>query len=357
MNNSIEKQEQVVVKQRESGLELLRIITMLLIVAHHYVVNSGLLEQIQTNPLANHSIFLLIFGAFGKTGINCFVLITGYFMCKSSITLKKFLQLFIQIKFYRILFYLIFLISGYMNFNLASFTKTLLPIWNINKNFTSCFLILFLSIPFLNILITNMNQKLHRNLLYLTGFVYVFMGSIPKFTIQFNYVTWFCIIYFIGAYIRLYPPKIFERYIIRSSMLFISLLLSTLSIIIFHYISYKYNLLLWDFWLSDCNKILAVITSISAFVFFKYLKIPYNKTFNIVASTTFGILLIHANSDTMRQWLWKDFLNNIDFYNTEYIYLHSFLSVIFVFTVCSLIDYLRQIIFTYFYKTILKNYI
>lgn len=29
-------------KRRDSGIELFRIITMLLIVAHHYVVNSGL---------------------------------------------------------------------------------------------------------------------------------------------------------------------------------------------------------------------------------------------------------------------------------------------------------------------------
>lgn len=34
------------VKQRNSNLELYRIIVMLLIVAHHYVVNSGLMEEI-----------------------------------------------------------------------------------------------------------------------------------------------------------------------------------------------------------------------------------------------------------------------------------------------------------------------
>ena len=34
-------------KQRDSNLELFRIITMLLIVAHHYVVNSGLMEVIR----------------------------------------------------------------------------------------------------------------------------------------------------------------------------------------------------------------------------------------------------------------------------------------------------------------------
>ncbi len=67
---------------RSSNLELFRIITMLLIIAHHYVVNSGLTEILYVNPLSSKSIFLFLFGAWGKTGINCFVLITGYFMCK-----------------------------------------------------------------------------------------------------------------------------------------------------------------------------------------------------------------------------------------------------------------------------------
>ena len=77
------------VKRRSSNLELFRIITMLLIVAHHYVVNSGLTATdgpIFSNLLSWKSIFLLLFGAWGKTGINYFVLITGYFMCKSNIT-------------------------------------------------------------------------------------------------------------------------------------------------------------------------------------------------------------------------------------------------------------------------------
>ena len=65
---------------------------MLLIVAHHFVVNSGLLEPIYDNPTSKTSLFLLLFGAWGKTGINCFVLITGYFMCTSQISLKKFLS-------------------------------------------------------------------------------------------------------------------------------------------------------------------------------------------------------------------------------------------------------------------------
>ena len=52
-----------------------------MIVAHHYVVNSGLMSCIDAqNVLHFQDYFLLLFGWGGKTGINCFVLITGYFI-------------------------------------------------------------------------------------------------------------------------------------------------------------------------------------------------------------------------------------------------------------------------------------
>ena len=79
---------------RSSNIELFRIIIMLIIVAHHYVINSGLLTIVETQQnLKFRDIFLLIFGWGGKTGINCFVLITGYFMCTSNITVRKFCKL------------------------------------------------------------------------------------------------------------------------------------------------------------------------------------------------------------------------------------------------------------------------
>jgi hypothetical protein len=64
-------------KVRNSNLELYRILVMLAIVAHHYVVNSGLMSLMDADPLNLKSIFLYLVGMWGKTGINCFVLITG----------------------------------------------------------------------------------------------------------------------------------------------------------------------------------------------------------------------------------------------------------------------------------------
>ena len=59
-------------KCRESNIELFRILTMLLIIAHHFVVNSGLIaewEPMLIYPLAWRTIFLYVFGAWESTGL------------------------------------------------------------------------------------------------------------------------------------------------------------------------------------------------------------------------------------------------------------------------------------------------
>ena len=75
-------------KQRSSNLELLRIVSMFAIVAHHFVVNSGVTANFDFNKITANMVFLQLFGMWGKTAINSFVMISGYFMCTSYLTVK-----------------------------------------------------------------------------------------------------------------------------------------------------------------------------------------------------------------------------------------------------------------------------
>lgn len=87
---------------------------------------------------------------------------------------------------------------------------------------------------------------------------------------------------------------------------------------------------------------MAVITSVCMFMYFKDLPIRNSRLINTVASCMFGVLLIHANSDTMRQWLWCDMLDNVGWFATDYAVLHALVSVAGIFVVCVVIDVLRQ---------------
>jgi len=326
-------------KYRDSNLELFRIVVMLLIVAHHYVVNSGLLASdgpVFANPLSNHSIFLLLLSAWGKTGINCFVLITGYFMCKSEITARKFLKLLLEIMFYKIIIGLFFIISGYQAFEWGSFVQLFIPILSVQQNFAGCFIIFFLFIPFLNILIQNIDEKKHVCLLIMCSLTYVLFGTIHK--VDMNYVSWFMVLYIISSYIRLYPKEWMKNQRFCGLIFFLMVVLSAISVWACAWLGVKVGISAPFYFVSDSNAVLPVLTGVFAFLFFKNLRMTYNGFINSVASTTFGILLIHANSDTMRQWLWKDTLDNVGHYGMS---LYVICSVLGVFAICSAIDFLR----------------
>ena len=60
-----------------------------------------------------------------------------------------------------------------------------------------------------------------------------------------------------------------------------------------------------------------------------------------MAASTYGVLLIHANSDAMRQWLWVDLLANGQMFASEWLIVHAIISVLVVFLVCTCIDFAR----------------
>ena len=95
------------------------------------------------------------------------------------------------------------------------------------------------------------------------------------------------------------------------------------------------------FFVSDSNKVLALATGVSAFLFFKNIKIGYNKIINTIAASTFGVLLIHANSNTMRRWLWQDTFNNVGAYESGNVVIHAVVSVVLIYAVCTVIDLIR----------------
>lgn len=315
---------------------------MLVIVAHHYIVNSGVMDAVNaSNAVTGSALFALLFGWGGKTGINCFVLITGYFMCTSRITLKKFLKLLLEIEFYMVTIFFIFVLTGYAPFSIKSLIKAVLPVQDISSGFISAYLVFFLFIPFLNILVQSMKQKQHLLLIILSVGVYSLWASLG-FHVAFNYVTWFSVLYIIASYVRKYPNKWFDNTRLWGIMGVVALLLSWASVVVLAFVApHLGKNISWSYYfVSDSNKVLALATGFCTFMFFRNLHF-YNKTINKISAATFGVLLIHANSDTMRQWLWKDTLNNVGFYGTNMMVIHAVCAVIGVYIVCTAIDMLR----------------
>jgi len=321
-------------------------------VASHYIRNSGILDEIYaTEGISGKNLALLIFGMWGKPIINCFVLITGYYMCTSTIRISKLIKLILEVLFYNLLIYLLFVLTGYTEFSFSGFFTDLLPVKSVYTNFISCYILFYLFIPYINKLIRAMEEKHHLGLLILLGGIYVILGTLPKITVAMNYVSWFTFVYLLASYFRLYKEKwIFNRRL--WGILFIATyVMSVASIGVGLYASSHFGMRLIYYFLEDSNKILSILLATSFFFLFLNVRVRYSRCINRIAKTTFGVLLIHANSNLMRQWLWQDTLRCTEFYNTPYYLPHAVLSVMAVYIACVVIDLIRQKITEYpFYK-------
>ena len=261
-------------------------------------------------------------------------------MCTSQITLRKFLKLLLEIEFYKIVIGIVFLLSGKEVFS-SEWLLNLLPVRNIKTGFVSSFLVFFLLIPFLNILIRNMTRKQHLLLIALLFFLYTILSTFPAFSVSMNYVSWFCTLYVYSSFMRLndFPLKENNKAWLGFSLACI--LVSIISVIAIRYSPKRID----PYWfVRDSNKLMALLTAICSFNFFRTLKLPYSRFINALGATTFGVLLIHANSKAMRQWLWIDLLDNVGHLSVPHYAIRSIGIVLLVFAVCACIDYLRIVL-------------
>lgn len=328
---------------RQSNLELMRILLMLAIVAHHYVVNSGVLSLLP-GDYGTKGLFIQMWGMWGKAAINSFVLVTGYFMCTSCLTWVKALKLWLQIKFYRIAIFLIFVITGYEIFTFGGLVRVLFNLaYGVGNGFTASFFVFYLLIPFLNRLLSALDKHALDRLLILL--LTVFVGTVTLFnSAAFNEVGWYVALYLLAARIRLYPMKATECPRITALLFIAVVIVSIGSVAVLGPRGIERGDAVYCYrFMVDSSKVLAFLVGLFCFLFFKNLSMPHSRVVNAIASTTFGVLLIHASSDTMRQFLWGDLLNVAGAYGLSFplLVIHAVGSTVGIFLVCSAIDAMR----------------
>ena len=184
---------------------------MMMVVCNHLISWGGLFpdDKISMTPMwfAGN-----IFFPFLLPSVNCFVLISGYFLCTAKFKLKKLVSLWIQAVTYSVGIYLLAcLFQEGSTFSLIGSIKSFLVITLDRYWFLTAYVLLYAVFPFLNYAIHAMDKKTHAlccivlvgifsvlaNLVYISDFSNIYGG--------YSFL-WFCIVYILAAYIRLYVP-------------------------------------------------------------------------------------------------------------------------------------------------------
>ena len=195
-------------KARNSNMEILRIICMILIVAYHFVGNTqGFIEYPQYstfNLVAYHTI-----GLWGQAAVLCFVMITGYYTVTGAVRVSKILRLAIETWFYSILITALMVYTGILEYDFEVGLRTFFPLLMRDYWFITDYIILLLLAPLLNRLVRSTTKK---ELGYLMGVLLVaayFLSGMREF----DYVSTpavLVVFYLLAAYIRLYPNRLTE---------------------------------------------------------------------------------------------------------------------------------------------------
>lgn len=336
-------------KERNSNIEILRIISMLFIVVSHYSIHGEI--SLTALPVGINRLILEI-TRLGNIGVIIFILISGYYMIgQKNIQLKKILKLLFQVSFYSLLIYILFIILGLESFSIKTFIKNIFPVIFNKYWFATAYILLYLLSPFINKFLNNLEKKEHLLFLIVT---LVLFSIIPTFTAQKLYgneLIQFMMFYSIGAYLRKYPDNLFTRKKINLIMLLGTTILLIMSSLTFDLLGTKMEIFnSRSCYFFNRSSILAILFSISLFNLFINKKEFNNKYINLISSCTFGVYLIHDNT-LVREAIWVDVFKNHDYVYSNNLFFHMIICVIIVYIACIIIEYIRKnIIEKYLFK-------
>lgn len=321
---------------RNSSIELLRIIAMLMIVVSHACVHSGFDRTAM--PFFNR--LVIQWGTLGNLGVDIFVLISGYFLCAKPFRLSNLCRLLTQVWLYSIgLFLACRLILG-CDYTLKEMAQVFLPTIFAEYWFFTAYIILLILSPFLNILIDAMTKKQHLALLAATSALWVLIPTLTTAQMYGDRIPLFSMFYLMGAYLRKYPDNPFRHKKVRQAALGIGagiLLLSTLAIELL-----PVSLLAGrGTMFYERNSLPTVLCALGLFTWALHRKPFTSPAVNTLAGCVFGVYLIHDNF-MVRQLLWPELIALGDRADSPLLILWILGSAALVFAGCAAVEYLRQ---------------
>lgn len=338
-------------KERNYGIDLLRIISMINIINLHINLFSHKL-YIKFSDSKYKYIWLLEVASY--SAVNCFGLISGIVGYRKH-NFCNVIYIWIQALFYSICKYLYFIILGKKKINKNNVIKFVFIVlmkknWYINA-YTSMYFI----IPFINNGVNSINKSFHRNIIIFIIFFYSFSDIVSKiFDINIeNFLNngyssmWLIILYIIGVY--------FGKYIIINNINILNFILFLILYLFSTLLSFEVHLKLIKMRSKITNRLLIsnisptmIIQSISFIMIFPKLKIENKiliKIISFLSPLTLGALFIHEIFFQSRINIISNLFNWIFIINNKLIFFKIYFIGFILYFFCIFIDYLRLLIF------------
>lgn len=330
-------------KERKSNLELLRIVCMILIIAHHCSVHGGsfAMEKMCANKII--SVALL---PFGKICFDAFLILSAWFLVEQNFKTERFLKIWLQTFFYSVIFSGVAAIFGTV-FNIKLLISILFPIIGNSHGYASAYLAFYLCIPLLSLISRNMTKtqcKYTIGVLFVVEIASQIIGFYDGYTQKLSSeLILFLFIYFIALYIKKWPIGIMKS---KGILIYIFCMCWVIVFGVRFASIYIPQDALNNFFINitaDESSITSIIGGVALFGIFNLMNIKSNKVINFIAKSSFGILLIHDHN-IFRYVLWNNIVECQKWYYSNYFVVYLVATVFSIFFVGVIIDSVRRVV-------------
>lgn len=220
--------------KRNSSIELLKIIAMILIVFSH--ISSSLVKFIDYDNNGMESIIIWIFRNVGNIGNTIFIICSSWFLLDINSSDKEFkpnkaINILLDSCLVSIIIYVICVILKLVDTDIITVLSNIFPDVFRNVWFVPCYVIFYSITPLLSYSIKSLDRKKHLILCLISFCIY---GVLGLFTLQpfYSELIEFILIYYCVAYAKYYLEK-FNNDIKKNVFLFICFLLIYVSFLCF----------------------------------------------------------------------------------------------------------------------------
>jgi len=325
-------------RKRDIGIEILRMLAMLLIVCQHFLNHGGIYKNAGENVFLLHLINQLF-----APSVNIFVLISGYFSLNSHFKWQKPVGLYLQVIFYLLLMPLVGAAFG-QEISPESFDYAFMPIVRRVYWFFSAYLLLYFAMPFLNVLIKNISKTQH-GLLVIAAFAFGYLtrfgiSSVLSLNGGYSFL-WFILLYFVGAYLRKYPIKIKKPFIL------LIYLFTVAYGMLFKYYRGEGKLFTLISTSTNYQEPLVLLAAICLLLLFSGTggaNARVGRAISFLSASTFGVYLAHE-APSFRRFLYDGVFVTSEYYGEPFAWAYVILFALLTFAAGILLDLLRRAIF------------
>lgn len=323
--------------KKNMGIELLRILAMLMVLGLHFINHGNVINNLEKISDLNKMLVILLEGMC-IVAVNVFVLISGYNLYEKKFNKNRIINIIIKVWIINLVMSFIMLIFNLVKLDIKSLIYFIFPILTQEYWFVNSYIYLLLLMPFINKLIKNMDKKEHQQLLIILLILNSIISCITKNPVALSSgysLTWFINLYLIGAFIKKYKiniPKMESGmiYLINSFVLLFSFLLL-----------YKIFNIDMARKLFAYNNILVLISSISLFLLFINIKIDtkskISKVIRFFSKASFSVYIFTENI-FIRPVLWTKIVKVLKYGNSNVYVFYVVMNLIIIFIICVLFD-------------------